>query len=152
MARKYARDNRGRFSSKGGGKGKGATPPPPPPKPSNADYKRAAAGAKAKASVKASKGPANKVVPSPKRFNAAEKAYAEILQQPSKFRSDRQRRAELQRQGFLKGKDVQGEAIRLARSVRVKAGIEGKPTMSTKDKRAALARMAGIKPAKRKGK
>jgi hypothetical protein len=85
--------------------------------------KKAAKKAKAPAG-KASSGskPANKVSPSPRRLNAAEKAYAEIKAQKSKFRSDKKVREEMQRRGFLKGPDPQGQLIMIASRARKKKG------------------------------
>ena len=139
MARSYKRDASGRFSSTGGGSGKGKSkasggskgkaaggvpsggkPPPPAAKEAKATKKDAKP---AKESAK----PANKVAPSPRRLSAAEKAYAEITGpgNKSKFRSSKKVREEMQRRGFLKGADPQGELIQLADTVRRKKGQGG---------------------------
>lgn len=171
MARKYSRDNRGRFASGGGGStarggrlrtaggNKRATQTMKAQGAGGAGVMKGAVkrdlGAMAKvgkpaaAPAKTAPTGGNKIAASPRRFNAAERAYAEISQQPSKFRSDAQVRAEMQRRGFLKGKDTQGDLINIARAARMKAGIEGNWGMSSKDKRAALTKRAGVsKPAK----
>lgn len=162
MTRKYTRDNRGRFASGGGGAtarggrlrtaggNKRATQTMKAQGAGGAGVMKGKvqrdAGAMAKRSAPAAKAPAagNKVAASPMRMNAAEKAYAEIKQQRSKFGSDAKVRAEMQRRGFLKGKDAQGELINIAASARKKAGIEGNWGMAPKAKRAALAKRAGI--------
>lgn len=64
----------------------------------------------------------SKISPSPRRLTAAEKAYTEIKSQKSKFRSDAKVRAEMQRRGFLKGDDPQGQLINIASSARRKRG------------------------------
>jgi hypothetical protein len=60
--------------------------------------------------------------PAGRKLNAAEKAYAEIKAQKSKFKSDRKVIEEMTRRGFLKGSDPQGQMIRIARSTRIKQG------------------------------
>lgn len=99
----------------------------------------AKARTKTKASAKAK--PANNIQPSPrsiesrslpftapaskakgKPLTSAEKAYAEIRAQKSKFRSDKKVREEMMRRGFLKGKDPQGQLLRIGRSARIKQG------------------------------
>lgn len=64
----------------------------------------------------------SKISPSPRRLTAAEKAYTEIKAQKSKFRSDAKVRAEMQRRGFLKGADPQGQLINIASNARRKRG------------------------------
>lgn len=64
----------------------------------------------------------SKISPSPRRLTAAEKAYAEIKAQKSKFRSDAKVQAEMQRRGFLKGADPRGQLINIASSSRRKRG------------------------------
>jgi hypothetical protein len=66
--------------------------------------------------------PANKIVASPRRLNSAERAYMEIKAQKSKFRSDKKVREEMQRRGFLKGRDPQGQLINIASRARRKRG------------------------------
>ena len=104
------RDARGRFA--GGGGGSSSKPKPPGWSPAM------------KAARSASPPPTgNKVAPSPRQLNPAEKAYMAIKSQRSKFRSDAKVRAEMQRQGFLKGaKDPQDALMRIARSARKKKG------------------------------
>ena len=130
MARKYIRDASGRFSggsgrvSGGGGKGssKGGPPrmtskPPLPPPPKAVTKKGSNAikpGPKVPTRMDAK--------PSTRKMNAAEKAYAEIKAQKSKFKSDRKVIEEMTRRGFLKGNDPQGQMIRIARSTRLKQG------------------------------
>jgi hypothetical protein len=70
----------------------------------------------------ATKKGANAIQPSPRRLNAAEKAFLEIRAQRSKFRSDKKVIAEMMRRGFLKGPDPQGQAINIASSARRKKG------------------------------
>lgn len=171
MARKYSRDNRGRFASSGsggatarggrlraadGGKrttqtasmkgsgpkagtiakgGRGGTkktapvaapakrqkPPPPPWSKGMLQAEKAVkAQAGAVKSVKAKS--ANAIKPSPRRLNSAEKAYAEIKAQKSKFGSDKKVREEMIRRGFVKGSDPQGQMIKIARTIRLKQG------------------------------
>lgn len=78
----------------------------------------------AAARKRTSAGPANKIAASPRRLNAAERAYMEITtgKGKSKFRSDRKVREEMQRRGFLKGKDAQGDLITIASRARRKRG------------------------------
>ena len=57
-----------------------------------------------------------------KRLTSAERAYAEIKAQKSKFRSDKKVIEEMIRRGFLKGKDPQGMMMTIARSTRIKQG------------------------------
>ena len=135
MARSYTRDSNGRFSGGGGGrsggssgsgggggKKKAANPgpgpmkkPPLPPPP----LKKPPLPPPPKAATK--KG-ANAIQPSPRRLNAAEKAYLEIKAQKGKFGSDKKVIAEMTRRGFLKGADPQGQAIRIASNARRKKG------------------------------
>jgi hypothetical protein len=115
--RKYNRDSRGRFASSGGGGGKSAGKASKPaassaPKGSGRGKSKAAEAPKA----------ANKVSASPRRLTKAEQAYMEIKAQKSKFRSDKKVREEMQRRGFLKSGDPQGELIKLAYNARAKKG------------------------------
>jgi hypothetical protein len=93
----------------------GKAPPPPAWSPAM----KAAAGRR-----RTSGGPANAIKPSPRRLNAAEQAYMDITtgKGRSKFRSDAKVRAEMQRRGFLTGKDAQGQLIMIASRARRKKG------------------------------
>jgi hypothetical protein len=68
--------------------------------------------------------PANNISASPRRLNAAERAYIDITtgKGKSKFRSDKKVREEMQRRGFLTGKDAQGDLITIASRARRKRG------------------------------
>ncbi len=142
MARTYRRDARGRFTSGGGSGqtgGRGA-------RLKGGGAKRAGGGAKmtvAKAGGTVAKPsrppsankpsapkPANKIAPSPRRPNAAERAYMEIKngKGKSKFRSDKKVLEEMQRRGFLKGKDPQGQLINIASQARRKKAGGGSNT------------------------
>jgi hypothetical protein len=107
--------------SKAKASSKPGLPPPIPQKLLKAaNAARAGAAARRKASE-----PANKIVGSPRRHNAAEAAYWQIKtgKGRSKFNSDKKVREEMQRRGFLKGsKDPQGDLIRIASSARRKKG------------------------------
>lgn len=113
----------GKGASKTGKTAPTARKAPPPPAWSPA--MKAAAARK-----RTSAGPANKIVASPRRLNAAERAYMEITtgKGKSKFRSGKKVREEMQRRGFLKGKDVQGQLIKLASNARRKRGMDGVST------------------------
>ena len=144
---------KGKSKASGGSKGKaaggvpsGGKPPPPAWSASMLRDLKKAKAAKAAKEAKAAKAakeakatkkdakpakksakPANKVAPSPRRLSAAEKDYAEITGpgNKSKFRSSKKVREEMQRRGFLKGADPQGELIQLADTVRRKKGQGG---------------------------
>jgi hypothetical protein len=140
MARNYKRDAKGRFASSGssrskGGKGSGrsskkdgdairadiisrfdkllATPPAGGP-----PVRRAAAN------------PANRVASSPRRLNKQEQIVASVMSN-SKFRSDRQRRQEMIRQGISAKSDFTG----LAANVRSKLGGKSTDTVRSAAKR-----------------
>jgi hypothetical protein len=127
MARKYIRDTAGRFSG-GGGKvssgrgGKGGQPKAntktPAPSPAKAATSKGANAIKAGPRVP----PRMESKPAGNKLNSAERAYAEIKAQKSKFKSDRKVIEEMTRRGFLKGNDPQGQMIRIARSARMKQG------------------------------
>jgi hypothetical protein len=117
--RKYNRDARGRFASSGGGGGKSAGKPS---KPAASSAPKAKGSGRGKAKPADAPNAANKVSASPRRLTKAEQAYMEIKAQKSKFRSDKKVREEMQRRGFLKSSDPQGELIKLAYNARAKKG------------------------------
>jgi len=141
-ARRYVRDNRGRFATVGatarGGRlatasgGKRAT------------QTKAVAGGQPKGTIGKPKGlkpgaikpkAANAVKASPRQRTAAEAAYLDIKHGKgrSKFNSDAKVRAEMQRRGFLKGSDPHGELISIAHSARAKTGRNHPATSSWVD-------------------
>ena len=110
MARTYKRDSAGRFSSGGGGPSKKGNS-----KKSGLTYEKSlqnldrlnkmekaaekGKSAKGKSAAKDQSKPANTISPSPRRRSAFETAVADVLTS-SKFKSDKQRMAELNRRGF----------------------------------------------------
>lgn len=121
MARRYVRDRRGRFASVGATARGGRL--------TNLKGERYATETKAIAGG----APAGTVKAKPKSSKgAAERAYLEIRAgKGGKRLSDRKVMEEMQRRGFLKGGDVQGQMINIAANARKMAGT-AHPAESTR--------------------